>query len=358
LIAGVWYLAGDSYFTAQAAQAVLDGFIGCVSLFVLFAAFGKIRAGLLAALGYALAPPLVIQSVLVLPDSLAAAAGVLVLACIAVGFSTGRPVVGCAAAGLVLGSSSWLRGDALALLPFLALAITAYVWQVRRQVSQAQTLVAQMTPVGALVLAFVAPVILLGLFYNHVYGEFHLSRPGVGILLWEAIGQQDNPWGIEAPPGLNLDAAAQELVQARGLAYGTWEADAFLRDEALAHMRVDPAWFVLPTLKRAVRIATLQKPPEAESNLPGVVLTSTRLAGPLLVPLALLGLYLLRDVPLLRNLLLATLLARILPFMFLRDELRFEILVVAVYVALIAVVVDSGWRYFETRRRRLAPVRA
>jgi hypothetical protein len=185
-------------------------------------------------------------------------------------------------------------------------------------------------------------MLLLGLFYVHVYDEFHLTRPGTGILLWEAIGQQDNPWGIKAPEGYNLDVAAQTLVQERGLSYGSWQADAVLRDEALDHMKERPGWFVLPTLKRAWRIAALQKPPEAPSNLPGVVLTLTRFLGPLLIPLGALGLYLLRDAPLLRNLLLATWLARVLPFSFLRDELRFEILIVVVYVALIAVVLDGA----------------
>ena len=128
----------------------------------------------------------------------------------------------------------------------------------------------------------------------------------------------------------------------RGHTKGTWQADAFLRDEALAHMKERPGWFVLPTLKRIWRIAALQKPPESSSNLPGAVLTATRLVGPLLIPLGALGLYLLRDAPLLRNLLAATWLARVLPFSVLRDELRFEILIVAIYVALLAVVADAA----------------
>jgi hypothetical protein len=103
IVAAVWFAVGESYTATQALQAVLDGIIGCVSLYVLLASFGKTRAGLLAALGYAVAPPLLIQSVLVLPDSLAAASGLLVLACIAVGFAKQRPIAGGIAAGLSLG---------------------------------------------------------------------------------------------------------------------------------------------------------------------------------------------------------------------------------------------------------------
>jgi hypothetical protein len=139
-------------------------------------------------------------------------------------------------------------------------------------------------------------------------------------------------------------------VQKRGLTYGTWKADAFLRDEALDHMKSRLGWFVLPTLKRGWRIAALQKPPESSSNLPGAVLTLTRLVGPLLIPLGALGLYVLRDAPLLRNLLAATWLARLLPFSFLRDELRFEILIVAIYVALLAVVLDYGLSRLQNKR--------
>lgn len=353
IVAAVWYVTGESYIATQALQAVLDGVIGCVAMFLLLASFERTRAGLLAALGYALAPPLLIQSVFVLPDSLAAASGLLVLACLVVGFTRQRPIAGAIAAGLALGLGGWLRGDTLVLLPFVAIAILLTSLQTGSlRLSSPLQLAWRgvgMRASGALLVAAVIPVLLLGLFYVHVYDEFHLTRPGAGILLWEAIGQQDNPWGIKAPDGYNLDAAAVALVQERGLKYGTWEADALLRDEALDHMKERPGWFLLPTLKRVWRIAALQKPSEAPSNLPGVVLTLTRFLGPLLIPISLLGLYLLRDAPLLRNLLAATWLARLLPFSLLRDELRFEILVVAVHVALLAVVLDAALSRLETR---------
>jgi hypothetical protein len=184
--------------------------------------------------------------------------------------------------------------------------------------------------------------LLLGLFYQDVYGEFHLTRPGAGILLWEGIGQQENPWGIEAPPGQHLDVAAARLVEERGLVYGSWEGDALLRDEALEHMRERPGWFVKSTLQRFLRVIALQKPPEALSNLPESVLTATRLLGPPLLLLSALGLFLARGDALLRNVLLGAWLSRVLPFSFLRDELRFEILLVAVYVVLLAVVVERA----------------
>ncbi|HLF78334.1 MAG TPA: hypothetical protein VJB57_12705, partial [Dehalococcoidia bacterium] len=139
-----------------------------------------------------------------------------------------------------------------------------------------------------------------------------------------------------------LDAAALALLQPQGLEYGTWRADNFLRDEAVRHMQSRPGWFIAPTLKRFWRVTTLQKPPEAATNLPGTVASASRIAGPFLLPLAALGLWLARGSPLLRNLLLVAWLSRVLPFSFLRDELRFEILIVAVYVVLLAVVVDEA----------------
>jgi 4-amino-4-deoxy-L-arabinose transferase-like glycosyltransferase len=360
IVAAVWYVTGESYIATQVLQAFLDGVIGCIAIFLLLASFCKIRAGVIAALGYALAPPLFIQSVFVLPDSLAAASGLLVLACIAVGFTKQRPVAGAIAAGLAVGLGGWLRGDTLVLAPFVVIALVLTGLRITPGALRSSLKLAWrgvgVKASAALIAAAAVPMLLLGVFYLHVYEEFHLTRPGSGILLWEAIGQQDNPWGIKAPEGYNLDAAALALVQARGLTYGTWEADAFLRDEALDHMKERPGWFVVPTLKRAWRIAALQKPPEAPSNLPSVVLTLTRFVGPLLVPLGLLGLYLLKDVPLLRGLLAATWLARLLPFSFLRDELRFEILIVAVYVALLAVVLDVALARLQLRRARIANV--
>src|SRR5687767_7422793 len=41
IVAAVWFVVGESYFATQAFQAILDGVIGCVAMFVLLAAFGK-----------------------------------------------------------------------------------------------------------------------------------------------------------------------------------------------------------------------------------------------------------------------------------------------------------------------------
>lgn len=342
-IAGVWTLTGASYVSVQAAQAILDAAVGCLGLFALLAVAGRPRAGLIAALGYALAPPLIIQAGLVLPDALGSAINIGPLACVAFGFKTGRVVAGAVAAGLILGAGSWFRGDAVLLVPLLPLAVLALsAYPLRLRLSWG----------GAFLAAWVVPTLALALFYQGVYGEFHPTRPGF-ILLWEGIGQQENPWGIAPVEGANLDAAANRLMRANGFEYGTWQGDAFLRDEALGHMRENPGWFLKPTLQRVLRVMTLQKPPEAVSTLPDAVLKATRFAGPVLPLIALAGVWLLRGSPLVRNLLIAAWLSRVLPFAFLRDELRFEILLVGIYVACLALVADEALRRVEPALSRL-----
>jgi 4-amino-4-deoxy-L-arabinose transferase-like glycosyltransferase len=345
-VAAVWKLTGqETYGAAQAFQALADATIGCLASFVLLLAAGRMRAGLLAAAGYAVAPPLVLQSTLVLPDSLAAASLLLPLACIAGGFWARRPCVSAIAAGVTLGFAGWLRGDAITLLPFVLIAV-ACVWTLSREMRLRWS--------AALVVAWAVPTLLLGGYFLHIYDEFHLTRPGAGILLWEAIGQQDNPWDIKAPPGRNLDAAAIALTQQRGLPYGSWQGDDMLRSEALDHMKSRPGWFIAPALKRFVRVATIQKSPEAVSNLPGALLTLNKVAGPLLLLFGAFAVYLLRDQPLVRNLLVAAWLSKVTVFSFLRDELRFEILIVALYVMALAVVLDFAWDRF-IRGRNGAP---
>jgi hypothetical protein len=341
MAAAVWGLLGqETYTSVQIVHGVLDGIFGPLAVFLLLSAARLRRAGIWGALAYAVQPPVVYLSTRFLPDALSAMIPLLALAVLVVAIQRRQMFWAVAVAGAVLGLAGWTRSDYVSvLLMFIPLIFIA----------GEQTLARKAAMVAVLLLAWAIPTAGLSAFYTQTYGEFHLTRPGVGIQLWAAIGQQDNPWGIEAPPGRNIDAAATTLVLQNGHVPGTWEADAFLFQTALSHMRDRPLWFVKPTVTRFFRVTGM--------HVPIGPLWFRIAIGLAVVPLAAIGLKLLCGRSRLIALgVLAVWASRVLPFSFLNDQLRYVIVLVPLYSMLIAVVLDhvlsrvpirltrSGWR--------------
>lgn len=285
-----YYLPGYAYLLAvfgkglRTLQMLADALLGPALLFAV--------SGSLAAFLYAIAIPIAHAAGYPLPDALT------VLICLAAvtPFVLGRTWKAAALSGLLLGLASWLRGD------FLALLLLLTILGRHRLV---------------FIAAWLAPTLALGLFWYAHYGVFSLTRPGLGLLLWEGIGQGANPWQIQP-----LDTSADELLSAQGLRYATAQSDSFLLREYAVHLANRPDVILPQIATRLVRLMTVS----GDASI-------GRSSGLLLAFAGLSGLALAHS----RRYWLALWLSRVIPFAFMRDEVRFALPLLVVYF------VGIGW---------------
>lgn len=331
LTAAIWAFTGDeSHRSAQYFQAIFNGLVGTLCVFVILNAAGHPVAGLMAALGYAVARPLMVSTTYFLPDAYTTSVLLIPAALLAAGFQYRRPLAASIAAGFILGLAVWLRAEAVALMPLFLIALIALsggAWKLRARC-------------GAAFVAFwLIPLIGMGLFTQNAYGEFHLTRPGAGVRLWEGIGQQPNPWGIRNPPGQSLDAAAGNLLRANGLDYGTWTGDGFLLRRALDHMTERPEWFVRPTAERFQRVVTLTGPSGTDDAYfrMAISVAGEEATLAIFVPLSIAGAYLLRRKPLILAIIASLWLSTALPFSFFLDEIRNTVSIAPAYIMLSSI---------------------
>lgn len=329
-IASIWTVLGNQDLAVvQITQVLLDGLLGPLLLLATLNACGFGRAGLIAAGLYAIALPIARFTVWPLPDSLTAVLTVCCLAALCIGFVKKRPVLGASVSGAMIGIAGWFRGDPVILVPLFALVILVFT---------NSSLATRVKSIAGLVLGWLVFALALTVFLYQVYGTWALTRPGVGLLLWEGIGQQPNPWKIQEPPGGSLDTAAGNLLSQRGLNYGYWEGDSFLAREFVDHLFEQPKWFAPVLLTRLVRVLRFRSP-GTDWGWGSVPFLGWRLGPhieriviPLGILLSLVGYYRARHQPILVGACLAVLASRIVPFTFMRDEARFILPILVVYI--------------------------
>jgi dolichyl-phosphate-mannose-protein mannosyltransferase len=234
LIAPLVKLLGPSYEVAQGFNALLDGVTGPALVYLLLSTFGLSRAGVFAAAVYASTTPFLWQAGLVLPDALSAVLSLGPCVLVARALRSRRPSAWLFVAGLTIGLAVWFRGEVLALMVTLVV-ITALCFRGHQRA------------LGAVILAgWLVGAAPLAVFWQHEYGYLTLSRPGLGVRLWEGLGRLDNPWGIKED-----DRALSAFLTANGYQYGTGAGDSFALQTAAAHIAENPESFVTLSLNRA-----------------------------------------------------------------------------------------------------------
>ncbi len=260
LLALLYETFGESDTTAQIFQIVCDSL--AASLILLIAAellpFG---VGATAGTLVALAPQFCWNSVLLLPDTLAALP-VLLAVYLIIRARGRRALVKVLFAGALVGLSCWLRANALLLAPFLLLLIPFCFGRGRR-------LRAALALVGGAVLA-VAPLTVRNAV---VFGHFIPVSLGAGQTLVEGIGDYDpeRKFGL---PDTDLELTRQE-AEAYGrpeYAPSLFSPDGIERDRArtsrgLAVIAAHPLWFASVAARRAASMLRLERTP-LTSTLP------------------------------------------------------------------------------------------
>ena len=218
--------------TVRVFNALWDGVLGPVLVYWILAVFVSRRAGIFAAFLYAVHHPLIVMTTWPLPDALIPVITLAAILSLVLAFRYSKEFVGVAAAGMFLGVGSYFRGEMLAIVPFFALA-TFFASYRHFNLPQRISLAALVA------VAWIVTTVPLAFMYHQSYGDYSWSRPGLGILMWEGIGQHSNEWGIEAS-----DPAAQALLEEQGLQYGTPQGDRFLLSQSLEHYIESPGFLL------------------------------------------------------------------------------------------------------------------
>jgi 4-amino-4-deoxy-L-arabinose transferase-like glycosyltransferase len=334
-------LGGADWQTARTLNAVLDGTAGPLLVYLLLSRGGAgNRPAVIAALLYAVSPQLTRMDAQVMPDSLSSVLSLLPAAVLAIFWSSGRLSVGSALTGASIGLGCAFRGEMIALLPFVVglLVLVASTWRQRLMLG------------ALLIIGWLLASLPLAMFWGRVYGEFAVSRPGLGIQLWEGIGGFPNPWNVQAS-----DAAAAALLSEHGLSYGTAAGDAFLLREAFEHLRESPGFLIHMIAVRGRDVARYGF--EGWFEWWPVIADAKAALGLALAGVACVGAVVtLRRDPFLFGLLACLWLSRVVPFSIVEVQPRFLIPLQVTYGCVIACGVVAVIAASRTLPRQLAVI--
>jgi 4-amino-4-deoxy-L-arabinose transferase-like glycosyltransferase len=260
---------GDADARVQFFQIICDA-LACVVLFLIVAELVNLPTALVAGLLAAVSPQLAWNSVLLLPDSLAALPILCAVYCLARALR--RPhVAWMIAAGALVGVSCWLRANAMLLAPFLAVFVLLLFDRAKRLRLAASLLAGALAIVGVLTIRNAI-----------VFRHFVPVSLGAGQTLLEGIGDYD-PAGRYGVPATDDEIMRQEADAARRPDYN----DTLLGADGIARERLrlrrgfrvissHPFWFASVVLRRAASMLRMERarrvssgPPADDQDAPG-----------------------------------------------------------------------------------------
>lgn len=292
VLALIFSAAGDSDFAVQSFSVLVDA-LAAVVIFLIARKLLDDKIAFLTGLLAAFAPQLALNSVLLLPDTLAVFPILLAIYFLVLSLDK-PPLLLMVFSGISLGLSCWLRANSLLLPLFFMLAIW-FLFEKRKKLVLSTALFA----------AFVLTVAPMTIRNAIVYKEFIPISLGAGQILLEGIGDYDaeNKYGIPATDSGICEMEAKKFNKAE-YALTLFGADGIWRDRMRLETGWDfikehPFWFTQVWVRRAFWMLKLEKAqkvsPEvsisrvpAETGLPPVIWESkgTQLAenGSLMSP--------------------------------------------------------------------------
>jgi len=257
LLSWIYRVAPDSDAATQLFQIILDSFaavIICLIAFELFPAAVGFIAGLMAAF----APQFSWNSILLLPDSLAALP--ILLAILLITRARQQPdrtrLLLILAAGALIGVSCWLRANALLLAPFLLLLFPIIYQRGRRLLP-------------ALLLLGGAGLVMAPLTIRNAiaFGTFIPVSLGAGQTLIEGIADYNTDGTLGLPEtDMELLRGEAETFHRPDYAGSLFTPDGVARDRArlargFAVIRAHPFWFFSVMVRRAASMLRLERTP-------------------------------------------------------------------------------------------------
>ncbi|MDQ1638097.1 MAG: hypothetical protein QOF62_1436 [Pyrinomonadaceae bacterium] len=261
LLSFIYRVAPDSDTATQLLQMVLDSLSVIVIVLIAFELF-PVAVGVIAGFLSALAPQFSWNSILLLPDSLAALPILLAILLITKTLRRTSPaserssMVSIFAAGALIGVSVWLRANSLLLGPFLALLFLV----VRKRGARLRPAVVLLC--GALLI--IAPITIRNAI---VYGKFIPVSLGAGQTLIEGIADYNSDGSLGMPQtDMELIRAEAETAHRPEYANSLFTPDGIERDRArlargFAVIRAHPIWFAGVMIRRAASMLRLERTP-------------------------------------------------------------------------------------------------
>ncbi|MDQ1707378.1 MAG: hypothetical protein QOJ88_589 [Pyrinomonadaceae bacterium] len=257
LLSLIHRLAPDSDTATQLVQITLDSLatvLICLIAFELFPVAIGASAGTLAAF----APQFSWNSLLLLPDSLAALPVLLALLLIirTRGRSGSTRLVSIIIAGALIGVSCWLRANALLLAPFMALLLPLLFRSGKR-------LRLALVLVGSACLV-IAPLTIRNAI---VFGKFIPVSLGAGQTLIEGLADYNTDGSLGLPQtDMELIRGEAETFQRPDYANSLFTPDGIARDRmrlarGCAVIRAHPLWFAGVMVQRAASMLRLERTP-------------------------------------------------------------------------------------------------
>ena len=242
-IATVFGLFGHSEDNVVRAQIICDS-LAAVLVFVIAAQLLPIASSLIAGMLVAFSPQLALQSLLLLPESLAVPP-ILIAVYLLIRASKRPSLIPVLATGTMIGLACWLRSNALLLAPFLVVAIPSLFERGRR-----------LKLAAALVLAAIVVISPITIRNWVVYGHFIPLSLGSGVTMIEGIADYDkeNRFGM---PATDDETARKDAEWHNRPDYvALWRPDGIERDRyrfsrGLDIIRKNPVWFAGVMIRRA-----------------------------------------------------------------------------------------------------------
>ena len=270
LLSFVYRIAPESDTAAQLLQMILDSF-AAVLIFLIAVELFPTAVGVLAGLMAAFAPQFSWNSILLLPDTLAALP--ILMAVLLITRTRQRPVgqaflpvrpgsrnrqecLSYLLAGALIGVSCWLRANALLLAPFMALLFTIICKRGAR-----------LRPALLLALGAFLMISPLTIRNSLVFGKFIPVSLGAGQTLVEGLADYNTDGSLGLPQtDMELIRGEAETFQRPDYANSLFTPDGPMRDRArlargFAVIRAHPFWFAGVMFRRAASMLRLERTP-------------------------------------------------------------------------------------------------
>ncbi|MFN2509872.1 MAG: ArnT family glycosyltransferase [Pyrinomonadaceae bacterium] len=259
LLALIYRLAGETDLAAQLFQMSCDS-LAAVVIFLIATELLPLGVGILSGFMTAFAPQFTWNSILLLPDTLAALP--ILIAIYLLARARRRPPWSIIlAAGALIGVSCWFRANALLLAPFLALLMPVIGPRGLR-------LKMALTLIGGACLVIVPLTVRNAV----VFGHFIPVSLGAGQTLLEGIADYDETGSLGlSDTDMGLIKQEAETHNRPDYALTLFGPDAIQRDrERLARgfaiIRAHPLWFLTVMIRRAGSMWRLERAPLISSS--------------------------------------------------------------------------------------------
>ena len=340
ILAAIWKLTGsERWLPYQILTMVVDSLMTAVVFYIGMVLFGRRRTALIGALLYAVFPPIAWLTTVPHLDFWAVDFTLVITALLLRARGAMRPTVPLVVAGVAIGLGCYFRPGLLLLAPLVALATLVLPrWRSAVRLAAVPTIVAILLLVPWTIRNF------------DVFHRFIPVRIGSGQALWEGLGELSNNFGAKLD-----DLATFEQVHAvrPSLVYGSPAYDSFLMSWGTRAVRQHPGFYLRLVATRLVKSTVLLQNTDWTGTTPAP--TPTGALEPILFVISFFTVVVTRRrFGRSHAILVAVVVATILPYLFLHFEPRYVLPASFAYLLWTGLAIDLSIARLQRRMSKSA----